>query len=218
MNKAISAKYSSNSKPAGALAAYLEILRQFANLRDEQVEGFRAKHPDFFIPANVTEKGWVNGFLMRLGGAGLSIIEGNALYHAKLLSETFPNVGLRMREIVCLIWRGEPFANVYLKALLYGTRVEFNWRLREIVYVPQNEFERALYTLFRNSGLAKVCGNPECPAPYFIAQRKSQCYCGEDCALVYQRAWKRNWWKQKGSLRRTEQRMAKRPVKKRGKL
>jgi hypothetical protein len=114
-----------------------------------------------------------------------------------------------MRDIVRLIWRGESFANEYLKALLYGTRVEFNWKRGEIVYEPQNDFERALYALFRNSGLAKVCENPECPAPYFIAQRKSQCYCGEDCALVYQREWKRDWWKKKGSSRRKQQRTEK---------
>jgi len=43
-----------------------------------------------------------------------------------------------------------------------------------------------------------VCGNAECAAPYFIATRETQKYCGEDCAAPAQRAYKRNWWKQHG--------------------
>jgi hypothetical protein len=207
-------QYSRKPKSVGALAGQLRVLEEFANLRDENVKKFRSAHPDFFLAENLIEEGWVNGFLLRLGGAGASLIKAGAFHLAKQLSDELPDVALRMRGIVRLIWRGAPFANEYLKALLYGTRVEFDWKRGEIVYAPQNDFERALYALFRNSGLAKVCENPECPAPYFIAQRKSQCYCGEDCAVVYQREWKREWWKKKGSSRRRQQRAKKRKTKK----
>jgi hypothetical protein len=34
------------------------------------------------------------------------------------------------------------------------------------------------------SGRPKVCGNPECPAPYFLAVRKGQKYCSHKCAVL----------------------------------
>jgi hypothetical protein len=196
-------------KPASPLAVERKVLTDFANIREEKVEKFRAEHPDFFLAGNLTEEGWQNGFLLRLGGAGKTIFSGRALHLAEALSKDLPNVTLRMRDIVRRIWSGDPFANDYLKALLYGTRVEFDWKRGEITYEPQNEFERALYALFRNSSLAKICANAECTAPYFIARRTTQRYCSLDCAEVFQQKWKLDWWKRVGSKKRSEQRAKK---------
>lgn len=208
--------YSRKLRGFGNLAGQKRLLTDYVNLRDEDEKRFREKHPDFFLSENLTEEGWVNGFLLRLGGAGPTIVNAQALQLAKQLSDAYPNVALRMRDIVRLIWRGAPFANAYLKALLYGSRVEFDWKRGEITYAPENEFEEALYILFRNSPRAKVCENPDCPSPFFIAGRKSERYCSEDCALVFQREWKRNWWRRKGSESRRQQRAEKRRTKKGG--
>jgi hypothetical protein len=43
------------------------------------------------------------------------------------------------------------------------------------------------------------CGNPDCPAPYFIGGRRSQRYCGDACSLPAQREFKRTWWREHGS-------------------
>jgi hypothetical protein len=42
------------------------------------------------------------------------------------------------------------------------------------------------------------CPNPTCPAPHFIAGRKSQLYCSDACALPAQRESKRIWWSRHG--------------------
>jgi len=42
------------------------------------------------------------------------------------------------------------------------------------------------------------CPNHACPAPHFIATRKSQRYCSDACALPAQRESKRLWWNQHG--------------------
>jgi hypothetical protein len=42
------------------------------------------------------------------------------------------------------------------------------------------------------------CANPTCPAPHFIAARKSQRYCSDACALPAQRESKRIWWVENG--------------------
>ena len=54
--------------------------------------------------------------------------------------------------------------------------------------------EAALYHLQRLGDRARHCGNPECPAPYFIAQKKGQKYCSPECAAPSQRESKRKWW------------------------
>jgi len=128
---------------------------------------------------------------------------------AETIAKAQPDRALRIRELLRCIWRGDENADDYLKILLSGSRMRFNWRRGELEYAPENELEEAVYALFRNSSLAKVCENPECPAKYFIAQRKSQRYCGEECASVYQREWKRKWWKKKGAKLRSEQRRQK---------
>src|SRR5206468_5503900 len=110
------------------------------------------------------------GVMSRLG------MTAGASARARALAEVQPNPVLRKRDALRLIWRSDEYANDYLRLLLYSSkpttdRVEFNWKRAEIVYQPEDEFEVAVYVLFRNSGLAKVCENEECPVPYFIARR-----------------------------------------------
>jgi hypothetical protein len=45
----------------------------------------------------------------------------------------------------------------------------------------------------------RICGNIECPAPYFIASRRSQKFCSDACALPAQREYKRRWWNEHGA-------------------
>lgn len=209
-------QYSRKAKAVGTLGAQLRLLREFANLRDEEAEKFGAKHPDFVLSPNLTEEGWLEGVVHRIGGGGPRVIEGRALMIAETIRKLQPNPALRKRDMLSLIWRRDEYSNDYLKVLLAGSRVVFDWGRSEIVYKPEDGFEQALYALFRNSSRAKVCENPDCLAPLFIASRKSERYCSEKCAHVFQGEWKRNWWKQKGSKLRKEQRNGKRKAKKEG--
>lgn len=59
---------------------------------------------------------------------------------------------------------------------------------------PLTAFERAVYHFQRIAHKAKHCQNPECPAPYFLAKKKGQKYCTEDCAADSQKEYKRKWW------------------------
>jgi hypothetical protein len=49
---------------------------------------------------------------------------------------------------------------------------------------------RALHVVDR----MRHCPNAGCPAPYFIARRRSQKYCSDVCALPAQRQFKKDWW------------------------
>jgi hypothetical protein len=78
-------------------------------------------------------------------------------------------------------------------------QIKVDWQRGQFVYIPRTQFQRAVYELFRQSALAKVCANPDCTAPYFIARKTAQRYCQDACAQVFQRAWKLRWWKEHGS-------------------
>jgi len=78
-----------------------------------------------------------------------------------------------------------------------------NWRRGRFEYKPFTDFQQGLYLLVSNSRLAKVCANPDCPAPYFIAKKATQQYCSDGCAQQFQREWKRNWWAERGKAWRT---------------
>jgi hypothetical protein len=49
-----------------------------------------------------------------------------------------------------------------------------------------------------------VCGNPECPARYFLAKRNTQRYCERgECTRYAQQRYSLNYWNTKGKQRRS---------------
>lgn len=63
--------------------------------------------------------------------------------------------------------------------------------------VPEiSPFEAAMYWLQINHTLMLYCGNPLCPAPYFLRAEKvkKQKYCSPECANPARRAAKLRWW------------------------
>ena len=65
---------------------------------------------------------------------------------------------------------------------------------------PASPFEDAVRSLARAH--THRCGDPECPAPYFLAKRRTQAYCSEKCAGYGQREAKKRWWSNVGADRR----------------
>jgi hypothetical protein len=60
---------------------------------------------------------------------------------------------------------------------------------------PVTGFEAAVFYLQTSiADRAKYCGNPDCPAPYFIALKRWQKFCSEECAGPVNREQKRRWW------------------------
>ncbi len=129
----------------------------------------------------------------------------------------------QMREALREIWRGnsDKLTEVLLPSIseiyadpdpegLWPPQLRVNWQRGEFVYKPRNEFQGAMHELFRRSLFVKVCANPDCPAPYFIAHKTAQRYCEEACAKVFQREWKRRWWNEKGTKWRRKRSRGKR--------
>lgn len=76
--------------------------------------------------------------------------------------------------------------------------------------LPRTRFDDAIDRLGSLAGRTKKCGNTTCETPYFIAARKSQRYCNETCANLFQQQAKREWWRAHGKEWR-EQRQEKTP-------
>jgi hypothetical protein len=64
---------------------------------------------------------------------------------------------------------------------------------------PPSPFQQSVLYLFKRATKTRGCSNPDCPSPYFFAQRSTQKYCSEDCALPFQRDYKLRWWRKHGS-------------------
>lgn len=62
------------------------------------------------------------------------------------------------------------------------------------VMPPPTPFEQTVDHLRKHVRRLSYCENPECPAPYYFNQRRSQKYCSGVCALPSQREFKRRWW------------------------
>jgi hypothetical protein len=69
---------------------------------------------------------------------------------------------------------------------------------------PPGPCGRILLHLIKNAERTRRCGNPECPAPYFFAARRSQKYCSTECSQPAQRESERKWWSKNGPAWRRE--------------
>lgn len=64
------------------------------------------------------------------------------------------------------------------------------------------------------AGRTKVCANPDCTAPYYLAKRKDQRFCARgECTAYAQRQYTLKWWHDKGQDRRTKLQRRKRRTK-----
>jgi hypothetical protein len=196
---------------AGASASELLLaLRELANLLDEPAsfERFARRHPAFIhVPTDDLP------YSLSVPMTGIP---------------SLPNRFLNMwqtREDLRQVWRGhsDKLAAILLPAVpppelsaeelnryvsknqsdtagdwQWPPQIKVDWQRSQFVYVPRTEFQKAVFALFRQSARAKVCANPDCVAPYFIAGKASQRYCSDACAQVFQREWKRRWWKERG--------------------
>ncbi len=183
---------------------HLIALKDLANLRDDSAsfDWFAHRWPDFTHvldedpPDTINYRGYSYG---------------------EPLTRMPPNLPKRFllmwqkREALREVWRGnsEKLTDVLLPSYneiladpdpegLWPPQLRMDWHRGEFVYVPRSEFQRAVYELWR-SLRARVCGNSDCSAPYFIVAKTAQRYCSDACAQVFQREWKRRWWKEQGT-------------------
>jgi hypothetical protein len=93
----------------------------------------------------------------------------------------------------------------HFSAAVVEGRVEISmlWEIGDFRLVPNNDFQRAFYLLFRQNWRARVC--PRCNG-FFVARKQRQIFCGTGCSAGNRLATKRKWWNRVGAERRARER------------
>lgn len=200
----------------------LSALQELANLRDDPAafERFARSRPGFIyvpesdLPYRLAEPvtgipNLPNRFIhMWQRRQDLrEVWRGNTGKLKAFLSPGVPPEELPREELIAYVSKDE---SETAGEWAWPPQVELDWLRSQFVYTPTTEFQRAVYELFRRSAFAKVCANPDCPAPYFVAHKTAQRYCMYECAQVFQREWKRRWWKERGKQWRQKRTRGKR--------
>jgi hypothetical protein len=138
---------SSSGEPNRTLAPYDDVLTELANLHSDRkgVERFQRRFPGF-IPATPSPRMTVTKTaLEHLEKSSYPLISPRAIALAQTLRELQPDDTLYWRDMLRLVWSGSPDADEYLKSLLSGSRIRFDWKRSMLIYEPENDFERAVY-------------------------------------------------------------------------
>jgi hypothetical protein len=151
-------------------------------------------HALFLVFRNALRYGWTPlpdavkrravSFLLGIGGESETLEAGGTLL--------LPVRGLN--EAWDKIRKHNPSGSDTSRPLLYP-----RWTTGEIAYVPGNDFQCALYLLFRESWRAKVCA--KC-STYFVASKPAQLYCSTACSGGVKRERTLKWWRSVGVKRR----------------
>jgi hypothetical protein len=80
-------------------------------------------------------------------------------------------------------------------AVVCEIKLKMHWTTGDFRVVPDNDFQRAFYLLFRQSWRARIC--PTC-SMYFVARKPKQLFCGTSCSAGSRLASKRRWWQKVG--------------------
>lgn len=175
----------------------LSALQEFANsgTDSERVKYFRNRWPGFLDDLVYT------GYKISIGapGANPADLERSAQREVWPMWRLFE----QFRNLVRAAWIGdEAILGILLRVGIEEERTENrivpDWRRSGFRYVPRTNFQAAVYELLKHSGWARVCANPDCPSPYFIAQDHRAKFCSQDCVQTMQRTWRKKWWNQHG--------------------
>jgi hypothetical protein len=79
------------------------------------------------------------------------------------------------------------------------SRLQADWKTGTFEYTPDNDFQRAVYILFREGWRAKTC--VRCYRR-FIADKPVQSYCSTKCSGEAKRQRNLDWWNKNGKKRR----------------
>jgi hypothetical protein len=89
-----------------------------------------------------------------------------------------------------------------------------DWERGELCYEPANDFQWAVYTIFRQSWRARICR--ECQK-LFIAAKHPQMFCRVRCSAAVKLRRNRVFWKNRGTVQRRKRNQESRRSRKKGK-
>jgi hypothetical protein len=125
----------------------------------------------------------------------------------------------QLRDGVRAIWCAEDdYSGRWRVFTLRRTLDSVLWRQRVKHGQPspaEGLLPKAFRYLLEKLAFLRKCANPECAAPFFIADRKRRAHCSVDCASTAQKKYKTDWWKEKGPQWRKARRRQRKKLQKR---
>jgi hypothetical protein len=197
MEKNSSASGPSRDLAMGASAEAKRFLIELANLAEDAkaAERFERRFSDFLE--------WKLGTTARLN---ISLID-TTLECVNSTQLDMRHWGLlQLRDALRSIWKSPDLRTKQWQIFLLQADPTMSGPMLSLVPPPLTPFQQAMTYLFKRAEKTRYCHNGDCLSPYFLAMRKSQKYCSEDCALPAQRASKRQWWQSNGPEWRTRKR------------
>jgi hypothetical protein len=138
--------------------------------------------------------------------------EGSKTQRRQITVEEFEDDQLRsFRDSLQRVWKGRDERDRRYSLFVFLQHVyQYQAAARFWTAEPplMSKLEAAVLYFLENTRTAQTCLNPECPARYFFASRRSQRYCSEACAVPAQREHKRQWWAKHGRVWRRQRRSA----------
>lgn len=134
-------------------------------------------HPLFIFYRNVLRGLWARDPATSTNGTYVNLLFGIHKPPASLLKKCFPN--------------STPAVAI--------TSFSPEWGAGVVRYVPCNDFQLAIWELFRQSWRGKVCAACQ---RYFVAEKPAQTYCDTSCSNRVHRSSSLKWWREKGARRR----------------
>lgn len=178
------------------------FLAELANLGDDSLQRFIKRYGDLFKPRHYVHE--IEELKQQWESTGLDWTGTQVLGLRNLVRRAWIAPDIRTREYLLFLAQREDLIAGDARYI----NNEFTGQLS-----PPSQIEQALIYLRRCGNLARYCANADCPAPYFIAKRKSQKYCTDACSAPAQREFKRRWWADHGEEWRAA-RVTKKTVKK----
>ena len=145
--------------------------------------------------------------------------DGCAFFRRKLIWPNQPLVKddraiLEFRDHLRRLWRRDKNYEMVLGHWVNICRIERQWTWTVPAWADGTYSVEPNYTMVplalaigAGEWMPKmaVCGNPECPAPYFLKKRATQRFCERGPCVEYgQRQHALNWWRRVGAKRRAE--------------
>jgi hypothetical protein len=106
----------------------------------------------------------------------------------------FRDQAQKMGERIRLVRSGSGFSPLPL--VIPATLQEVKWMIEHSDPSELTPLEIVGQYLSNIEKWMRVCSNPECVSPFYIARKRASKYCSADCALPAQRASKLRWWRE----------------------
>jgi hypothetical protein len=182
------------------------FLHDVANAEDQQasatVDYFFSHYSTFFPPKDAGLRP-----LLRFLGEGLLLPESEGLVVEMHLVPWHRAYIEALREGLRAIWIAEDKSTAEWR--LFNLQLEVHRAMDPDNYERYSKtlrpppvdapINQSLQYLRKRFDKFRKCRNPDCKAPFFIADRGKQSYCSAECAAVAQKAYKRTWWKNNGA-------------------